>query len=93
LGPTIRKKIPDIKILAEVVKAQPKKNENVNRYKVLHEIGRKPTNPLTEEYCIGLGDAYFALYCPKTATILTTNMKDHKPLAEALGKRAERPKG
>lgn len=91
LGPDVRKRISDVKALAEVVKNQSSKSENVNRYKVLHEIGRKPTSPLPEEYCKGLGDAYFALYCPKDATILTTNIKDHKPLAEALGKSAERP--
>lgn len=93
LGPSIRKRNSDIETLAGVVKGQPKKSENENRYKILHEIARKPTDPLPEDYCIGLGDAYFALFCPKDATILTTNIKDHQPLAEALGKSVERPRG
>lgn len=92
LDPDIRKKNADVAKLAEVVKTQPKKRENENRYKVLHEIARKPSEKLSEEYCIGLGDAYFALFCPKGATILTTNTKDHEPLAEALGKTVIRPK-
>jgi hypothetical protein len=38
-----------------------------------------------------LGDAIFAFFCPKTAVVLTTNIGDHKRLAEALGKKAEKP--
>jgi hypothetical protein len=43
--------------------------------------------------CRRLGDAFFALYAPPDAVILTTNIKDHAPLAEALGKQARIPKG
>ena len=41
--------------------------------------------------CRELGDAVFAFFCPNDAVILTTNMRDHKVLAEALGKRAQSP--
>ena len=33
----------------------------------------------------------FAFFCPIDAVVLTTNIKDHKPLAEALGKKAQTP--
>jgi hypothetical protein len=36
--------------------------------------------------CRGLGDAVFAVLAPEGATILTTNVNDHRPLAECLGK-------
>lgn len=88
LAPELRKKNAELKILVETIKNLPGKTENDRRHKVLHEISRKPTNPVTEAYCRGLGDAYFALFCPEDAVILSTNIKDHKPLAEALGKEA-----
>lgn len=36
--------------------------------------------------CRGLGDAVFAVLAPEGTTILTTNVNDHRPLAECLGK-------
>jgi hypothetical protein len=38
-----------------------------------------------------LGDAVFALLAPHDFVILTTNLKDHEPLASALGKTAQLP--
>ena len=46
---------------------------------------------LTEEQCRFVGDAVFAFFCPDDAAILTTNVKDHKPLAEAIGKDVDWP--
>jgi hypothetical protein len=46
----------------------------------------KPKRPFGNDPCKALGDAYFALQCPKDCAILTSNAKDHKPLAGALGK-------
>jgi len=34
----------------------------------------------------------FAFFAPKDATIVTTNIRDHRPLAAALGKTALSPK-
>jgi hypothetical protein len=31
----------------------------------------------------------FCFFCPDDAVMLTTNLKDHKPLAEGIGKQAE----
>lgn len=88
LAPKLRKKIDELDILVETIKHLPSKTENDRRHKVLHEISRKPKQPVSEAYCRGLGDAYFALFCPDDAVILSTNIKDHKPLAESLGKEA-----
>jgi hypothetical protein len=41
--------------------------------------------------CRSLGDAVFAFLAPADSVILTTNVKDHQPLAEALGKSAISP--
>jgi predicted nucleic acid-binding protein len=60
------------------------------RHKILKDLCRKRI-VLDDNKCRSLGDAIFAFFSPDDATILTTNMKDHEPLANALGKRAARP--
>lgn len=67
------------------------KSENVKRRTLLDEINRKPGRKISNKDCRNLGDAIFALYCPTDSDILTTNLQDHKPLAEALGKTAISP--
>ncbi|MCP4201222.1 MAG: hypothetical protein GY769_04735 [bacterium] len=47
---------------------------------------------MPEKVCRALGDAIFALYCPEGAEILTTNVKDHRPLAEAVNRRVVSPR-
>ena len=42
--------------------------------------------------CRNLGDAVFAFFAPNTSAILTTNIRDHRPLAAAVGKTAISPK-
>ena len=39
---------------------------------------------MTPADCQRFGDAYFVLFCPR-ATIITTNTRDLKPIADALG--------
>lgn len=91
LGSELRIRNKDLKTLTHTIKNLLGKSENDKRHKVLHEISRKPNQPVSEDYCRGLGDAYFALFCPDDADILTTNIRDHKPLAAALGKDAVTP--
>jgi len=62
------------------------KRENKKRVKLLHQIGSNLRRKLSDSDCRDLGDAIFALFCPQDADILTTNLKDHEPLAKALGK-------
>jgi hypothetical protein len=65
--------------------------EDKNRRKVLKHLINTPKLPLDREQCRLLGDAVFAFFCPEDAVILTTNIRDHQPLARAIGKRAEKP--
>ena len=53
--------------------------------------GRHSEGLMDARDCGKLGDAYFALHAQPDAVILTTNLKDHAPLANALGKQATSP--
>jgi hypothetical protein len=69
----------------------PTNRENARRYKALREIKRKPKMDVDDKMCRSLGDAVFAFFAPDDAVILTTNVKDHRVLANALGKDAISP--
>ena len=69
----------------------PPKTENTRRAQALRELIRKPKRKVDDKTCRALGDAVFAFFAPSDAVVLTTNLKDHGPLAEALGKRAITP--
>jgi hypothetical protein len=80
-----------IGLLLAVVESGPDKRENRSRAKALRYLQNfQDSQRFGDRSCRGLGDAVFALTAPANACILTTNLKDHAPLAEALGKRAER---
>jgi hypothetical protein len=88
--PLIRR--PDA--LASLLKAcdrLPEKPETHKRRQVLRQLVRTPKRPLSDADCRKLGDAIFALQCPQDAVILTTNVVDHEPLANALGLSVARP--
>jgi hypothetical protein len=91
LGPLLRKDVESLKKLRDTIDNLPQKAENLSRRKALHEIIRKPKQNVSEDYCRALGDAYFALFCPDDAAILTTNTRDHEPLAKALDKEVHSP--
>ena len=91
LGTQLRNSLAALKTLETVVKQMPESREQRKRYHALHDIVRSPRRPVSRNMCIALGDAIFALLCPNDAIVLTTNLKDHQPLAEALGKKAQRP--
>ena len=83
---------PDLlRALRNAIPESSKREEDRNRRKVLKQLVNTPTLRLTEEKCRWLGDAVFAFFCPDDAIVLTTNVKDHKPLAEAIGKAVDRP--
>jgi hypothetical protein len=83
---------PDLlKALRDAIPASSTRDEDRNRRKVLKQLINTPKVHLTEEQCRWLGDALFAFFCPHDAAILTTNVRDHKPLAEAIGKTVEQP--
>lgn len=90
LADTLRSQ-PDAlkKLLSATENLQTK--ENQRRAKALKEIIRKSRFVVTDRVCRDLGDAIFALFAPDDAVILTTNIRDHKPLSEALNKKAATP--
>lgn len=67
------------------------KPENIRRSKILRQLYRKPNALLQDKECRNLGDVIFAFFAPSDAEILTTNIRDHGPLAESLGKTAISP--
>ena len=65
--------------------------EDQRRYQVLRALHRTPNRRIDSDACRNLGDAVFAFFAPSDTVILTTNVKDHEPLAAALGKAVEPP--
>jgi len=69
----------------------PRKKETGRRKEALDYLHRTPRRALSENHCKALGDAVFVLQCPQDAILLTTNLQDHGPLADAIGVSALRP--
>jgi hypothetical protein len=67
------------------------KQEWSRRKKVLRDIDKRPSDPISAKDCQSIGDAYFVLFCPSNATIVTTNVDDIRPMAEAIGITVIRP--
>lgn len=86
LAPELVSRSAEIEQLQLTSGTQPDKPENRNRSKALRAILRTPKRPFTDDMCRRLGGAYFALFAPADAVILTTNDRDVKPLASALDK-------
>lgn len=80
-----------LKALRDAIPEGSRREEDRNRRKVLKQLINTPKVELTEQQCRWLGDAVFAFFCPPDAVILTTNVRDHKPLAAAAGKATEQP--
>lgn len=67
------------------------RREDQKRRQALKQLIKHPKEVVTRETCRDLGDAIFAFFCPNNAVVLTTNIRDHEPLAKAIGKKAEKP--
>ena len=63
--------------------------EDDRRRKALHRV--RSGERMNNSHCRSLGDAVFAILSPDGHVIVTTNVKDHEPLAGTLGKTALRP--
>ena len=88
----LKGKLEDVEKLWNAIDESSIKQEDQRRRKVLKSIFRTPKRDISGDDCRRLGDAIFALLAPKDSVILTTNIKDHKTLAEALDKEAVSPK-
>jgi hypothetical protein len=74
----------DVGLAKESLPADGRK-ETSERYKVLRQIEKHPNTLMTPQDCRRFGDAYFVLFCPVDAEILTTNVRDIEGMANALG--------
>jgi hypothetical protein len=91
LGPAMSAKRQDLERLREALPKTPTRREDQRRSQALRELIRKPKQPISKETCTNLGDAVFAFFAPQDSIILTTNLRDHLPLAQALGKQVQKP--
>lgn len=80
-----------LEALIEGVHAAPDSQENRARATVLKKMRRKPKQQINDKECRAIGDAAYAFYLPDDGVVLTTNTKDHEPLAQALGRGAVSP--
>ena len=65
--------------------------EDKRRVTALRLMVRHTHRNIDDKRCRHIGDAVFAFFCPADATILTTNIRDHRLLASAVGKSAVSP--
>jgi hypothetical protein len=82
------------KLLEALRNAIPEKSarrEDQKRRQALKQLIKHPKEKVNRETCCDLGDAIFAFFCPNDAVVLTTNLRDHEPLARSIGKNAEKP--
>jgi hypothetical protein len=90
LAVELRKRRLDLEKILATLTTLPAKPENQRRIRILKEFLKKKSRfVLEDKHCRGLGDVMFAVFCPDDALILTTNMKDYKPLTAAVNKQAE----
>jgi hypothetical protein len=91
LAKELKANISDLRKLRKAVSKMPASAEQARRHNALDVIVSMPGRKVTEQMCRALGDAIFAFFAPMDSVILTTNTKDHEPLAASLGKKVERP--
>jgi len=91
LAAELKAKRKTLEALRAAIPENSGRTEDQKRRKALKQLIKHPNIVLDPETCRNLGDAVFAFFCPSNAVILTTNLRDHAPLAEAIGKKAEKP--
>jgi hypothetical protein len=91
LAPELKSKPNLLEALRNAIPENSGRREDQKRRKALKQLIKHPKEIVDRETCRNLGDAIFAFFCPTNAVILTTNLRDHEPLAKSIGKRAEKP--
>jgi hypothetical protein len=91
LSPQLKAKPTLLAALRNAIPEHSGRAEDQKRRKALKQLIKHPKEIVNRETCRDLGDAIFAFFCPTSAVILTTNLRDHEPLAKSIGKRAEKP--
>lgn len=92
LAEVMKARPEDLKKLFDSIDVNSERREDKRRRKVLKEMYRIPKRfMVSNNDCRNLGDAIFAFFAPANSVILTTNRRDHEPLAAALNKSVEEP--
>lgn len=91
LAQRLKADMSSLESLREANNIMPQNSEKERRGRALRRLTRTPTQDFDEKHCRNLGDAVFAFFAPADTDILTTNAKDHRPLAAALGKTVSTP--
>jgi hypothetical protein len=89
LGSELRSRASDVERVERAVPVSGRR-EDQKRKEALRHVRLRRT--VDEKICRALGDALIVLQCPADAEIVTTNGRDHEPLAKALGKKVCVPK-
>ena len=58
--------------------------ETIRRRQFLRQIEKHSSTPMGKRQCRQFGDAYFVLFCPPGAVIITNNTRDIQPMADTL---------
>jgi hypothetical protein len=90
LADSLRRERGKLKSLRDAIPENSTRREDVRRRQALKQL-MNTNQTLTREQCTSLGDAIFAFFAPTDADILTTNVRDHQPLAAAIGKTVDKP--
>jgi hypothetical protein len=91
LASELKSKPELLEALRSAISQNSTRREDQKRRQALKQLIKHPKEIVTRETCRDLGDAIFAFFCPNNAVVLTTNLRDHEPLAKAIGKKAEKP--
>jgi len=91
LGSILETSQEDVAKLIATLGSLEQKPENVKRREALEWVSVNVGAAPDHDRCRALGDAVFAVLCAPGGTIVTTNTKDHDPLARALNKSVRRP--
>jgi len=91
LAPQLKSKPSLLVALRNAIPELSGRREDQKRRKALKQLIKHPKEIVDRETCRNLGDAIFAFFCPANAVILTTNLRDLDPLANSIGKKAEKP--
>jgi hypothetical protein len=87
----LAKRKHDLAAIRAALKGNTDRLEVARRGKVLRQLEKHFSSLMSAKDCQAFGDAYFVLFCPAGAVIITTNLRDIEPMAAALGITVARP--
>jgi hypothetical protein len=91
MAPELKADTGRAKVLWQATGTQASRPEITRRAKALRKVWRTPKRLFDASDCLCLGDAVFSFFAPPNSVVLTTNIKDHGPLARSVGLEAITP--